>query len=61
MRDEPVVDGEVCILDHEFKIVVRLVEFVPEEQIGLGRNLGVRHNRRSVANNRPEKIENPST
>jgi hypothetical protein len=35
VRDEPVIDGKVCMLNHELEIVIGLVEFVPEEQVGL--------------------------
>lgn len=35
MVDEPVIDGKVRVLNHELEIIIRLVQFVPEEQIGL--------------------------
>lgn len=35
MRDEPVVDGQVGVLDHELEVVVGLVELIVEEQIRL--------------------------
>jgi hypothetical protein len=35
MSDKSIINGKVCVLDHELEIVIGLVEFVPEEQIRL--------------------------
>lgn len=34
-KNQPVIERFFCILDREFKVVIRLVEFIPEEQVWL--------------------------
>ena len=35
VTDESVINGEVCVLNHELKVIVGFVEFIPEEKIRL--------------------------
>lgn len=37
--DESLVDGEICMLNGELEVVVRLVQFVPEKQVRLTNTL----------------------
>jgi hypothetical protein len=36
MINQPIIYGEICVLNREFEEIVRFVEFVPKEEIGLG-------------------------
>lgn len=61
MVDETVVDRQISMLNSELEVVVRLVQFIPEEQIGL-KHIGdevVQLMTRSEHENRPERVGTP--